>query len=235
MIPELFSRFGRCTHQAKTGLDSACIEAAKAWCDRKDEGYLTAQTRHHESFRNTREAVVASTTVAAARNFAAAWTCKRLEHLKCFVAGPSMGLLTAIEHATYENFMGRKISIARSRCHVATANTWRISNGAAVNSKGLGAFARYHSGMTTTKNTSVLQKVISHDTMRTAAKKRYCEVAPADHVSLKWERPKPKTPRLEFKEFQAAALVNAWEVSATMQTHTSLNSKNEDSGPKDSG
>ncbi|KAL3199601.1 hypothetical protein MRX96_001356 [Rhipicephalus microplus] len=125
------------------------------------------------------------------------------------------GRLGGIEQATHEKVEDHKIAvIRRGRRFVTKANTWRLINDAAVNSKGSGA---YLSHMTTTNKTYVLQKVISNDTMRTGAKVKRCEVVPADDVGHKGKTPKPKTPRLKFKEFQTVGPVGAWEVSATMR------------------
>ncbi|KAH7932215.1 hypothetical protein HPB51_029448 [Rhipicephalus microplus] len=121
----------------------------------------------------------------------------------------------SIEQATHEKVEDHKIAvIRRGRRFVTKANTWRLINDAAVNSKGSGA---YLSDMTTTNKTYVLHKVISNDTMRTGAKVKRCEVVPADDVGHKGKTPKPKTPRLKFKEFQTVGPVGAWEVSATMR------------------
>lgn len=194
-----------------------CCSNLGALLPLEDFQSFVAEHRRYEGARKSDEAIVTSTADAAA-------TCHRQDGLNTWRTswrGPQWVSSTGTEHATLENVADTQVAVARRRRHVATLNTWRLSDVAAVNSEGLDAFTTYISEKTATKKTPELQKVTSSDTMRT----RNHEVAPAGDVGLKEETPKPKTPRLEL-EFQAVGPVDACEVRAALEVHATGNLEN---------
>ncbi|KAH8033442.1 hypothetical protein HPB51_012895 [Rhipicephalus microplus] len=147
-------------------------------------GFLSFQAEYssyYETARESREAIMRSMADVVARlhrgspehegGFNSWSTSWRDPHCVS-----SMGT----ERATDENVSDRKVAIAKRCRNVAMTNTWRLRDGASINSEGSEAFPQHISEKTTTEKTSRLKKVNSGDAMRVvtsmadAVPRRHC-------------------------------------------------------------
>ncbi|KAH8030385.1 hypothetical protein HPB51_006817 [Rhipicephalus microplus] len=133
-----------------------------------------------------------------------------------------------IKPTTPDDIVDREVAVAIRRRQVATKDTRSLHDGDSANFEESGAIARNTFGGKTTKKTSELQEVASGDT-KTRPKKRRSEIGSANGRGAKDEAPKPKMRRVELK-FQAVGPADAFEVSATLQSHATGNWKNKNSG-----
>ncbi|KAL3171611.1 hypothetical protein MRX96_013806 [Rhipicephalus microplus] len=125
-------------------------------------GFLSFQAEYssyYETARESREAIMRSMADVVARlhrgspehegGFNSWSTSWRDPHCVS-----SMGT----ERATDENVSDRKVAIAKRCRNVAMTNTWRLRDGASINSEGSEAFPQHISEKTTTEKTSRLKK-----------------------------------------------------------------------------